>query len=487
MISIQFNQYQYQLKDKLGGGAFAKVYKCIRTIDNEIFAVKVLSKQQFKGSQGKYLKVAFEREVSVQKIATRSGIPFFVLLIDNFEDNENIYLVMELCDGNLLEYTGNKILSEEIALEFILQIGIGLNYLHSNQISHRDIKMENVMMKKGILKIADFGFASQQKNLETNLGTPTFMAPEFFDDSIKTYSPKIDVWALNTCLYYFLTNKLYFFANHPAELRKQVLTKPFEINQLTNNLKETTKDLLIRGYKKDPNQRLSMQQYIDHSSFAFLRSKYQVFYDRTKIAYANVDIRSIQIAEAEGDNQDYLKYFLNFRNNSMLYYKMSRELNEIGFNNSFCFLLLKRALQNVSMMCLCLTKKTKPRFRNFKDIKFEDKEWLKFSNGHWFKYISALYIKDFKDLSFRYTAYYKNLLSKSGSSEELPSFDLNIDEGALLTYFCNEIVNKINDIKAISSQVDSQNLLKFARRILIFEKYSIDQMVTAFITIKSSF
>ena len=69
-----------------------------------------------------------------------------------------------------------------------------------------------------MIKIADFGFASNSSLLQTNLGTAPFMAPELFSDEQQEYDQKVDVWALNTCLYKMLTKKLYFASVNKIEL-----------------------------------------------------------------------------------------------------------------------------------------------------------------------------------------------------------------------------------------------------------------------------
>lgn len=78
------------------------------------------------------------------------------------------------------------------------------------------------------------------------------MAPELYqEDDEGTYSCKIDVWALNTCLYKMLTKNLYFWAVNKNELRKMICEKPFVIPKETQ-LTELVKDLLTKGYMKDP-------------------------------------------------------------------------------------------------------------------------------------------------------------------------------------------------------------------------------------------
>ncbi len=69
-----------------------------------------------------------------------------------------------------------------------------------------------------MVKIADFGFASNSSQLMTNLGTAPYMAPELYSEEEGTYNCKVDVWSLNTCLYKMLTKNLYFWSINKGEL-----------------------------------------------------------------------------------------------------------------------------------------------------------------------------------------------------------------------------------------------------------------------------
>lgn len=123
-----------------------------------------------------YLYDALEREIKVQKLVTSSKLPFFVSLYNSFEDDFNFYLILEYCEGSIKNFI-KKGLKEKDCLHVILQIGIGVAFMHAKNIAHRDIKIDNIFVKNGIAKIGDFGFSSNCNKLTTNLGTPSYMSP----------------------------------------------------------------------------------------------------------------------------------------------------------------------------------------------------------------------------------------------------------------------------------------------------------------------
>ena len=193
MIKLKNGEYTYSKSDYIGGGSFGQVYKCkSRSRQGKTLAVKIMSKTKLDEYED-YLWNALEREINIQKRVTKSGVPFYVFLYDDFRDSTNVYLIMELCSGGSLHKLLKKQLSEQEILGYILQVGIGLLYLHSIGITHRDIKPENVLIQDGVMKIADFGFANNSSDLTTNLGTKPYMSPELFNEREELYSEKIDV------------------------------------------------------------------------------------------------------------------------------------------------------------------------------------------------------------------------------------------------------------------------------------------------------
>eukprot|EP00064_Thunnus_orientalis_P004493 superscaffoldBa00000408_g4505 len=124
-----------------------------------------------------------------------------------------VYMVMELCvEGDLLKYIKNKgALPEHSSCRFFTQLCEAIQYLHSRDVAHRDLKCENLLLDTFLnLKVCDFGFSKrltytdgQIKLSETYCGTPSYAAPEVLSRS--PYNPKVsDVWSMGVVLYMML-------------------------------------------------------------------------------------------------------------------------------------------------------------------------------------------------------------------------------------------------------------------------------------------
>lgn len=99
----------------------------------------------------------------------------------------------------------------------------GVEYLHAEQISHRDIKTDNVLLtSKGVVKLIDFGFAVTGPRGDVSCGTPNYMAPELFLRNT-SYSPiKVDIWALGVLIYYLFEGSYPFRGYSERELIKNI-------------------------------------------------------------------------------------------------------------------------------------------------------------------------------------------------------------------------------------------------------------------------
>ena len=150
-------------------------------------------------------------------------------------------------------------------MEIIYQIGIGVEYLHRIGITHRDMKLDNVLKMGNNYKIADFGFATEKSVLATCLGTGYYMSPELVKE--EEYDRRVDVWAVNTILYKMLTKMYYFDGRTRNQLDNNIINQKFRIPSRFKNWPSDVKDLLQRGYIKDFRRRPTMLEYIEHPVF----------------------------------------------------------------------------------------------------------------------------------------------------------------------------------------------------------------------------
>jgi len=204
------------------------------------------------------------------------------------------YLVLEYAKkGELFDYIKlNSGFFNKIARYFFRQIIFGLEYLHSNNICHRDIKIDNILLNENfILKISDFEFCEEIKNSEgeyiyhtDKLGTLSYMAPEFFSvrmhPILKYYKiyhtgDKVDIFACGIFLFVMLTGFYPFQSaekidsnyRHFYEGKSEVFWKDKKIKNVSENISDSAKDLLNKMFEYYPEKRISIKEIKDHEFF----------------------------------------------------------------------------------------------------------------------------------------------------------------------------------------------------------------------------
>ena len=173
---------EYILKEKIGKGSYADVYKGFHKVSGLKYAIKTIFKDNLSDPK---LLMGLESEIKIMREFNHENI---VRLHEYFSSEKNFYLVLELCEGgDLSKYIKKKKqLGERVAHSFLLQLSDGLSFLQEKNFIHRDLKPANVLLSEmsenAVLKLADFGFARHLTTAslaQTRCGTPLYMVLSF--------------------------------------------------------------------------------------------------------------------------------------------------------------------------------------------------------------------------------------------------------------------------------------------------------------------
>ena len=275
----------YTLTKSLGKGAFGEVYITSKQGTQEKFATKKIDK---KFARNPKAKKYIDNEIKILKSIDHENI---IKLYDQLETSQYYFLVTEYCNGgglsDCLEYHINqyhKPFSEEVVQYLMRQIVSGIRYLHSKHILHRDIKLDNILVKfdteedkqkknmlKAKVKIIDFGFARYLDPKElafSTLGSPINMEPGILRKLNKMensrnygYDEKADIWSLGTICYEMLIGHCTFDASSMKELLAKVEAGNY---LLPTSISKEAASFLNGMLQYDPKQRLNAEKLYSH-------------------------------------------------------------------------------------------------------------------------------------------------------------------------------------------------------------------------------
>jgi calcium-dependent protein kinase len=195
--------------------------------------------------------------------------PHVARLVDVYESETQLNLVMECMEGGELfeRLTARKRYSEKDAASAMYQMLLSINYLHSKDIVHRDLKLENFLYEKpdtDHLKLIDFGFShiwEPNTKMALSCGTLSYVAPEVLK---KSYTGKCDLWSLGVILFILLAGYMPFSGAERVQ-RKAIEDGNYSWRpERWKNVSEKAIDLVKRLLTKDPAARLSAEQALAH-------------------------------------------------------------------------------------------------------------------------------------------------------------------------------------------------------------------------------
>lgn len=237
----------YYNTQPIGQGSFSLIYQGYRIKDKKKIAIKKFTKL----IENKYIN----SEIDLMKNLDNINI---LKLYEVIKTKKNLYLIIEYCnEGDLGNYIKKKDNSNDY--NFIYQLISGLKYLYSNNILHRDIKPQNILIHNNIIKICDFGFAKDIKDndlINTFCGSPLYMAPEIIE--IGEYTEKADIWSLGVLIYEILFKKHPYPSKNHFELKKNIINNNININfeLIDKNLGYILEKIL----DKNPKKRISWNE-----------------------------------------------------------------------------------------------------------------------------------------------------------------------------------------------------------------------------------
>ena len=364
--------------DRIGSGTFANVYKGHHVREKYAVAVKCIARSRILKNEKSQRILGREIDI-LQNVGTCN---YIVKLFAVEETRAEIILVMELCDDDFAVYRKANDPSEQMLIRFLSQVSQGISFLHRNDIVHRDIKPQNVLIKwtdpkKKVfdIKLADFGYArywDHSMPLVSLAGSPAFMAPEALQCLIepgRTYNDLVDLWSIGALLYFAIVGE-YGFAADVKRIHGLISKKEnalaFEIRyDKVNYIRkfpskishffspaflEQIEVLIIQLLKVDPLKRIGIDALVEQAQ-DFETPKISLFFLHTeeiaRVAKDNI------MSWSELTHQANQLFSVREENLLVLYTSAKDEIVSINITNKNMLTHFQSILSTLEMVVLC--------------------------------------------------------------------------------------------------------------------------------------
>ena len=259
--STTLNKNSFEFNYIIGKGGFGKVWRVKYKKTNEIYALKEMSKR-------KIIDKKSEKSINNERIfLSKLHHPFLVNMHYAFQDQDNLYLVIDILNGGDLRYHCSRYrkFSEEQTRFFIACMVHALTYIHNNNVIHRDIKPENLVLDDGgYLHITDFGIAKEncEDNSSETSGTPGYMSPEVMRGLGHSFS--VDFFAVGVIGYEFMIGKRPYTGKNRKEIKEQMFSYQAKIKreEIAKGWSSDSRDFINKLLRRKPELRLGSRDGI---------------------------------------------------------------------------------------------------------------------------------------------------------------------------------------------------------------------------------
>ncbi|EGW34733.1 uncharacterized protein SPAPADRAFT_63966 [Spathaspora passalidarum NRRL Y-27907] len=312
------NGRDYRRGNFLGEGGFARCFQ-MKDASGQIYAAKTVAKASIKNEK---TKTKLLSEIKIHKSLKHPNIVNFV---DCFEDDVNVYILLEICPNqSLMELLkARKRVSEPEVRFFMVQIVGAVKYLHSRRVIHRDLKLGNIFFDPDMnLKLGDFGLASVLPSTDsrkyTICGTPNYIAPEVLGGKHTGHSFEVDIWAIGIMMYALLVGKPPFQAKDVEVIYERIKKTEYyfpEDKPISPSAKTLIQDLL----SLNPLNRPTIDEILNYEWFK------GPFPDKThEISLSETPVSLEQISRAQSSIN-----FTNTKTNAGIYTPRNKDPVEI--------------------------------------------------------------------------------------------------------------------------------------------------------------
>nr|XP_058959752.1 testis-specific serine/threonine-protein kinase 3-like [Pocillopora verrucosa] len=259
--------YGYELDQVIGQGSYADVRKAYSIKSEREVAIKIVHKEEDDdGKKSRFLK----REIEILKWLNHKNV---IRVFDVIDGENKFFIVMEMAPkGDLLSLLLKRYkLTENEAKAMFKSIVDGVLYCHKKGVTHRDLKLENILLSEENEPIVtDFGFAryigaasDQRTRSRTFCGSYAYVAPEILQ-GIPYDGMASDVWSLGVVLYTLLCGSFPFDDSNPKTLLQETTSGELEYPTHASDLSDQTKDLIKKMLSANVRERITLAEVMDH-------------------------------------------------------------------------------------------------------------------------------------------------------------------------------------------------------------------------------